>query len=58
VLTGNELYKTPGVIDQRFAYNQNVPQHLVTKENVGDPTVLWTAKNDAVKHYRELWGAK
>lgn len=58
VLTGNELYKTPGVVDQRFAYNQNVPQHLVTKENVGDPTVLWTAKNDAVKHYRELWGVK
>ena len=58
VLTGAELYKTPGVTDPRFAYNQNVPQHLVTKENVGDPTVLWTAKNDAVKHYRELWGVK
>ena len=36
----------------------DVPQHLVTTENVGDPTVLWTAKNDAVKHYRELWGVK
>lgn len=58
VLTGKELYKTPGVTDMRFAYNENVPQHLVTKENVGDPTVLWTAGNDAVKHYRELWGVK
>ena len=58
VLTGKGLYKTPGVTDMRFAYNENVPQHLVTKETVGDPTVLWTAKNDAVKHYRELWGVK
>jgi ribose transport system substrate-binding protein len=58
VLTGNELYKTPGVTDKRFVYNQNVPQHLVTKQNVGDPTVLWTADNDAVEHYRKLWGVK
>ena len=58
VLAGKELYKTPGIEDQRYAYNQNVPQHLVTKENVGDPTGLWTATNDAVKHYRELWGVK
>lgn len=58
VLTGNDLYKTPGVTDERYAYNENVPQHLVTKANVGDPTVLWTASNDAVKHYRALWGVK
>ena len=58
VLTGKDLYKTPGVTDPRFVYSQKVPQHLVTKENVGDPTVLWTADNDAVKHYRALWGVK
>ena len=58
VLTGSELHKTPGVADTRFAYNENVPQHLVTKENVGDPTVLWTADNNAVAHYRKLWGVK
>ena len=58
VLSGNNLYKTPGVTDQRFVYSQNVPQHLVTSENVSDPTVLWTANNDAVKHYRKLWGVK
>ena len=56
VLTGTELWKTPGVTDERFAYNQNVPQHLVTEENIGDPTVLWTADNNAVERYRELWG--
>ena len=58
VLTGSPLYRTPGVVDSRFAYNQNVPQHLVTKENVGDPTILWTADNGAVMHYRKLWGVK
>lgn len=58
VLTGNPLYKTPGITDERYIYNENVPQHLVTKANVGDPTVLWTAANDSVKHYRELWGVK
>jgi ribose transport system substrate-binding protein len=58
VLTGNPLHKSDGVTDDRFAYNENVPQHLVVKDNVGDPSVLWTAENDAVKHYRELWGIK
>jgi hypothetical protein len=58
LLTNNPLYKTPGVTDERYIYGENVPQHLVTKDNVGDPTVLWTAANDAVKHYRGLWGLK
>jgi hypothetical protein len=29
---------------------------LVTKDNVGDPSKLWTADNGAVDHYRKLWG--
>jgi ABC-type sugar transport system substrate-binding protein len=58
LLAGSPLYKTPGVTDDRYLYGENVPQHLVTKANVGDPKVLWTASNDAVKHYRELWGVK
>jgi ABC-type sugar transport system substrate-binding protein len=56
VLNGKPLYKTPGATDERYAYNENVPQHLVTKDNVGDPSKLWTADNGAVDHYRKLWG--
>ncbi len=58
VLVGQPLYKTPGVTDARFAYNENTPHHLTTKANVGDPKKPWTADNDAVSHYRELWGVK
>jgi|GEM_PF-1519062 len=56
VLTGNPLYKNPNATDERYAYNESVPQHLVTKANVGDPTKLWTAQNGAVDQYRKLWG--
>jgi ribose transport system substrate-binding protein len=56
VLTGAELWKNPDVSDERFAYNEGAPQHLITKDNLDDPTVPWTADNDAVSKYRTLWG--
>jgi ribose transport system substrate-binding protein len=58
VLTGGDLWKDPSVDDERFAYNEGAPQHLITKDNLGDPTVPWTADNQAVSHYRKLWGVE
>lgn len=52
------LWKTSGVTDTRFAYNEGSPQHLVVKSNVGNPNTPWTADNDAVNHYLTLWGLK
>jgi ABC-type sugar transport system substrate-binding protein len=56
LLTGNPLFETPGVTDPRFIYNQGAPQHLMTAGNLDDPSVPWTADNDAVSRYRTLWG--
>ncbi|MCU1440891.1 MAG: hypothetical protein JWP85_1888 [Rhodoglobus sp.] len=58
VLAGEDLWKNPDVSDERFAYNEGAPQHLITKDNLDDPSVPWTAANDAVSHYRTLWGLK
>lgn len=56
VLAGEDLWSNPDVTDKRFTYNEGAPQHLITKENLDDPSVPWTADNDAVSHYRTLWG--
>lgn len=56
VLVGEPLWESPGATDERFAYNQGAPQHLTTAENLDDPSVPWTADNDAVERYLELWG--
>jgi ribose transport system substrate-binding protein len=58
VLAGQALWKNPSAASDKSAYNENAPQHLVTKANVGDPSKPWTAANDAVNHYRTLWGLK
>jgi ABC-type sugar transport system substrate-binding protein len=56
VLTGNDLWKSPGVTDERFLYSENVPQHLITKDNVGDPQKQWVSDVKTVEHYGKLWG--
>jgi ribose transport system substrate-binding protein len=56
VLTGEPLWENPEATDERFVHNEGAPQHLVTADNVGDPSVPWTADNDAVAKYLELWG--
>jgi ribose transport system substrate-binding protein len=56
VLTGNDLWKSPGVTDERFLYSENVPQHLITKDNVGDPQTPWTADVNTADRYGKLWG--
>lgn len=58
VLQKQPLWKNPGGTDPVSEYNENAPQHLTTKANVGDPSVPWTAANDAVNHYLTLWGLK
>lgn len=58
VLVDEPLWETPGVTDERFKFNEGAPQHLSTAENLDDPTIPWTADNDAVARYRELWGLK
>jgi ribose transport system substrate-binding protein len=58
ILNGKELWKNASAKNPAAAYNENAPQHLTTKENVGDPSKPWTADNDAVSHYEKLWALK
>ncbi|HEY6761558.1 MAG TPA: sugar ABC transporter substrate-binding protein [Baekduia sp.] len=55
-LTGAPLSKSSGETDPRYIYNENVPYHLVTKANVGDPKQPWHADIDTVARFDKLWG--
>jgi ABC-type sugar transport system substrate-binding protein len=56
VLDGKPIWSNPAVKDPRFTSNEGVPQHLITKKNVGDPSKPWTASNQGVQKYLKLWG--
>jgi ABC-type sugar transport system substrate-binding protein len=55
-LAGKPLSKSTGETDPRYIYNENVPYHLVTKQNVGDPKQPWRANIDTVARFNKLWG--
>jgi len=55
-LNKEELWKNKGENDPRFEYNENVPYHLITENNVGDPNEPWTASFDTVEKFEKLWG--
>jgi ABC-type sugar transport system substrate-binding protein len=55
-LDGKPLSKSEGETDPRYIYNENVPYHLTTKANVGDPKQPWHADIDTVARFDKLWG--
>jgi ABC-type sugar transport system substrate-binding protein len=55
-LARQPLWRTPGESDPRYMYGEGVPQHLTTKENVGDPNKPWTADIDTAARFAALWG--
>jgi len=58
LLAHKPLWKDPGVTDPRFIYNENVPYHLITKSNVGNPNTPWTESVNTVAQFDKLWGVK
>jgi ABC-type sugar transport system substrate-binding protein len=55
-LAGKPLSNSTGESDPRYIYNENVPYHLVTKANVGDPKQPWRADISTVTRFNKLWG--
>jgi ABC-type sugar transport system substrate-binding protein len=55
-LNEEELWKNKGENDPRFEYNENVPYHLITENNIEDPNEPWTASFDTVQKFEQLWG--
>jgi ribose transport system substrate-binding protein len=55
-LNGEPLWKDPNVKDPRYTYNENVPYHLITAENLEDPNAQWHASFDTVARFDKLWG--
>ncbi|OZC80444.1 hypothetical protein CH274_14770 [Rhodococcus sp. 06-418-5] len=57
VLSGQPLWETPGVTDDRLRYSQGAPSRLLTIDNVDEVTdQYWVAENGYVDRYLELWG--
>jgi ribose transport system substrate-binding protein len=56
-LNKEELWKNKGENDPRFEYNEDVPYHLITENNIEDPNEPWTASFDTVQKFELLWGA-
>jgi ABC-type sugar transport system substrate-binding protein len=56
LLVGAPLWSTPGVSDPRAQYGQGVPDQLLTKANIEDPSKDWAAHFDYASKYKQLWG--
>jgi len=56
LFAGEPLWETPGETNEKLLYAEGAPSKLLTSENIGDPETPWTAENDYVARYTELWG--
>lgn len=56
LLDHKPLAKSVGQTDPRYLYNENVPYHLTTKANVGNPATPWRAQIGTVARFQKLWG--
>jgi ABC-type sugar transport system substrate-binding protein len=55
LLDHKPLAKSSGQTNPAYLYNENVPYHLMTKANVGNPNTPWHADINTVARFEKLW---